>query len=64
MFKNIPVNPLTAMGTFWSFFGIVLLIANFFVNDPVGKWTNFVCAMIFVILGIFTFRKGMRKIQR
>ncbi|GAB4169274.1 MAG: hypothetical protein Kow00108_02860 [Calditrichia bacterium] len=55
------VNPLTAMGSFWLFFGVVLLIAIFFVDEPAGKLTNLITSLVFIALGLFVFLKGIKK---
>lgn len=61
MLKKPPINALTAMGTFWIFFGMIVLTSVVFVDDPVGKWADFFSSIVFLLLGIFTFYKGWKK---
>lgn len=61
MDTKIPLNALTAMGLFWIFFGLVLFTAIFFVPDTLGRWTDFICSIIFLALGLFTFSKGFKQ---
>ena len=57
-------EPLEIMGFFWLFFGIIVLIATFFVketpNVPVirGTVTNIIAAFLLLSAGIFSIIKG------
>lgn len=57
-------EPLEIMGVFWLFFGIVVLLATFFVkgteNVPLmrGIVTNIIAAALLLAAGIFSILKG------
>lgn len=54
------VNALTAMGIFWVYFGIILIIASFFEEDVTGRWVNLVCALLFLLVGGVSFSRGRK----
>jgi len=63
-------EPLEIMGVFWLFFGIVVLLATFFVkgteNVPLirGIVTNLIAAGLLRGAGIFSFLKGRANKRR
>jgi len=63
-------EPLEIMGVFWLFFGIVVLLATFFVkgteNVPLmrGIVTNIIAAGLLLAAGIFSILKGRSNKRR
>jgi predicted metal-binding membrane protein len=63
-------EPLEIMGVFWLFFGIVVLLATFFVkgteNVPMmrGIVTNIIAAALLLAAGIFSILKGKANKRR
>jgi hypothetical protein len=63
-------EPLEIMGVFWLFFGIVVLLATFFVkgteNVPLlrGIVTNIIAAVLLLGAGIFSILKGRANKRR
>jgi predicted metal-binding membrane protein len=63
-------EPLEIMGVFWLFFGIVVLLATFFVkgteNVPLmrGIVTNIIAAVLLLAAGIFSILKGRANKRR
>ena len=63
-------EPLEIMGVFWLFFGIVVLVATFFVkgteNVPLlrGIVTNIIAAGLLLAAGIFSILKGRANKRR
>ena len=63
-------EPLEIMGVFWLFFGIVVLLATFFVkgteNVPLmrGIVTNIIAAALLLAAGIFSILKGRANKRR
>jgi len=63
-------EPLEIMGMFWLFFGIVILLATFFVKgtDKVplmrGIVTNIIAAALLLSAGIFSILKGRANKRR
>jgi hypothetical protein len=63
-------EPLEIMGVFWLFFGIVVLLATFFVkgteNVPLmrGIVTNIIAAGLLLAAGIFSLFKGRASKRR
>ena len=63
-------EPLEIMGIFWLFFGVVVLLATFFVkgteNVPQmrGIVTNIVAAALLLAAGIFSILKGRANKRR
>ncbi|UCE40646.1 MAG: hypothetical protein JSV17_14530 [Candidatus Aminicenantes bacterium] len=63
-------EPLEIMGVFWLFFGIVVLLATFFVkgteNVPLmrGIVTNIIAAALLLAAGIFSILKGKANKRR
>jgi hypothetical protein len=63
-------EPLEIMGVFWLFFGIVVLLATFFVkgteNVPLmrGIVTNIIAAGLLLAAGIFSILKGKANKRR
>jgi len=63
-------EPLEIMGVFWLFFGIVVLLATFFVkgteNVPLmrGIVTNIIAAALLLGAGIFSILKGRANKRR
>ena len=63
-------EPLEIMGVFWLFFGIVVLLATFFVkgteNVPLirGIVTNMIAAALLLTAGIFSILKGRANKRR
>lgn len=63
-------EPLEIMGVFWLFFGIVVLLATFFVkgteNVPLmrGIVTNIIAAGLLLAAGIFSILKGRANKRR
>ena len=63
-------EPLEIMGVFWLFFGIVVLLATFFVkgteNVPLmrGIVTNIIAAALLLAAGIFSVLKGRANKRR
>lgn len=63
-------EPLEIMGVFWLFFGIVVLLATFFVkgteNVPLmrGVVTNIIAACLLLAVGIFSILKGRANKRR
>ena len=63
-------EPLEIMGMFWLFFGIVVLLATFFVkgteNVPLirGVVTNLIAAALLLAAGIFSILKGRANKRR
>ncbi len=63
-------EPLEIMGLFWLFFGIVILLATFFVkgteNVPLlrGIVTNIFSAVLLLAAGIFSILKGRANKRR
>jgi predicted metal-binding membrane protein len=63
-------EPLEIMGIFWLFFGIVVLLATFFVrgteNVPLmrGIVTNIIAAVLLLAAGIFSILKGRANKRR
>lgn len=57
-------EPLEIMGLFWFFFGVIVLMATFFVkgteNVPLlrGVVTNIIAALLLLTAGILSFLKG------
>jgi hypothetical protein len=57
-------EPLEIMGIFWIFFGVVVLLATFFVkgteNVPLlrGIVTNIIAAVLLLTAGVFSILKG------
>jgi len=60
-------EPLQLMGTFWIFFGLVILFSTFFVKAtpqvPLvrGVFTNIISGLILFGVGLFCYVKGRRK---
>jgi hypothetical protein len=60
-------EPLEIMGLFWLFFGIIVLVATFFVkgteNVPLmrGIVTNIIAAGLLLTAGLLSFLKGRQK---
>ena len=63
-------EPLEIMGVFWLFFGVVVLLATFFVkgteNVPLmrGIVTNIIAAALLLAAGIFSILKGRANKRR
>ena len=63
-------EPLEIMGIFWLFFGIVVLVATFFVkgteNVPLmrGIVTNILASALLLAAGIFSILKGRSNKRR
>ncbi len=63
-------EPLEIMGVFWLFFGIVVLLATFFVkgteNVPImrGIVTNIIAAALLLAAGVFSILKGKANKRR
>ncbi len=63
-------EPLEIMGLFWLFFGIVVLLATFFVkgteNVPLmrGIVTNILAAILLLAAGLFSLLKGRANKRR
>ncbi len=63
-------EPLEIMGIFWLFFGMVVLLATFFVkgteNVPLmrGIVTNIIAAVLLLAAGIFSILKGRTNKRR
>ena len=63
-------EPLEIMGVFWLFFGIVVLLATFFVkgtdNVPLmrGIITNIIAAALLLAAGVFSILKGRANKRR
>ncbi|MGD2295291.1 MAG: hypothetical protein PVF22_05590 [Candidatus Aminicenantes bacterium] len=63
-------EPLEIMGVFWLFFGIVVLLATFFVkgteNVPLmrGVVTNIIAAALLLTAGVFSILKGRSNKRR
>lgn len=63
-------EPLKIMGVFWLFFGLVVLLATFFVkgteNVPLvrGIVTNIIAAVLLLAAGIFSVLKGRANKRR
>ena len=63
-------EPLEIMGVFWLFFGIVVLLATFFVkgteNVPLlrGIVTNIIASVLLLAAGIFSILKGRSNKRR
>lgn len=63
-------EPLEIMGIFWVFFGLVVLLATFFVkgteNVPLlrGIVTNILAALLLLAAGIFSILKGRSNKRR
>ncbi len=63
-------EPLEIMGLFWLFFGIVVLLATFFVkgteNVPEirGIVTNILAAILLLAAGVFSLLKGRANKRR
>lgn len=63
-------EPLEIMGLFWLFFGVVVLLATFFVrgneNVPVmrGIITNILAAILLLAAGVFSLIKGKANKRR
>jgi predicted metal-binding membrane protein len=63
-------EPLEIMGVFWLFFGLVVLLATFFVkgteNVPLmrGIVTNIIAAALLLAAGIFSILKGRANKRR
>jgi len=63
-------EPLEIMGVFWLFFGLVVLLATFFVkgteNVPLmrGIVTNIIAAALLLAAGIFSILKGKANKRR
>jgi hypothetical protein len=63
-------EPLEIMGLFWLFFGIVVLLATFFVrgteNVPLvrGVATNILAAFLLLAAGVFSLLKGRANKRR
>lgn len=63
-------EPLEIMGVFWLFFGIVVLLATFFVkgteNVPLlrGIVTNIIAAGLLLAAGVFSILKGRSNKRR
>ena len=68
--KKQTFEPLEIMGVFWLFFGIVVLLATFFVkgteNVPLmrGIVTNIIAACLLLAAGIFSILKGRANKRR
>lgn len=68
--QNKDFEPLEIMGLFWLFFGIVVLLATFFVrgteNVPImrGIVTNILAAILLLAAGIFSLLKGRANKRR
>ena len=68
--KEQTFEPLEIMGVFWLFFGIVVLLATFFVkgteNVPLmrGIVTNIIAAGLLLAAGIFSILKGRSNKRR
>jgi predicted metal-binding membrane protein len=63
-------EPLEIMGVFWLFFGMVVLLATFFVkgteNVPLmrGIVTNVIAAVLLLAAGLFSILKGRANKRR
>lgn len=63
-------EPLEIMGVFWLFFGVVVLLATFFVkgteNVPLmrGIVTNILASVLLLAAGIFSILKGRSNKRR
>lgn len=63
-------EPLEIMGVFWLFFGMVVLLATFFVkgteNVPLmrGIVTNIIAAVLLLAAGLFSILKGRANKRR
>jgi hypothetical protein len=63
-------EPLEIMGVFWLFFGIVVLLATFFVrgteNVPLlrGIVTNIIAGVLLLAAGVFSILKGRANKRR
>ena len=57
-------EPLSIMGIFWSAFGVIVLIATFFVRGtpqvPLSRGiiTNIIAGVLLLGAGVFSFLKG------
>ncbi|MBN1576982.1 MAG: hypothetical protein JW913_10545 [Chitinispirillaceae bacterium] len=57
-------DPLNAVGIFWMFFGILVLIGIFFSTSNLGRLMNGICGMILALTGLFAFMRGFRNRKR
>jgi uncharacterized membrane protein len=68
--QNKDFEPLEIMGLFWLFFGVVVLLATFFVrgteNVPLvrGIVTNILAAILLLGAGLFSLLKGRANKRR
>lgn len=60
-------EPLTLMGIFWTVFGVLILVATFFISEtPLvphtrGIITNVIAGLILLLVGVFSVVRGRRK---
>lgn len=62
--KQEQFEPLQAIGLFWIFFGILILIAVLFTETGIGKITNLICGGILLLVGLACFFRGKAKKNR
>ena len=51
-------EPLHAIGLFWTFFGIIVLLGVFISETNLGKLMNGICGAILLFSGVGAFLKG------
>ncbi|MBA7623811.1 hypothetical protein ES703_31210 [subsurface metagenome] len=57
--KKQEFEPLQAIGIFWIVFGVLVLIGIFYSQSGIGKIANGICGGILLVVGLFSFFKGV-----